>query len=130
METRELKKDSKSAVLYFKPESIARPEGARCGACWKFVRHPGACIEVRGHIEAEKVCGLYVHGRPFEKNPGFSHVHKVSQSEAGYGDGDTHCENCEYMMDQKKLYSPCDKVEGLIEPKGCCNEHEHDDNHR
>jgi hypothetical protein len=118
-------KDSKSAVLYFSPESIGRPEGARCGACWKFIRANGSCVEVIGHIVDEEVCGLYVHGKPFTKDPGFSQVRKVSKAEAGYGPGDTHCANCEYMQDPEAAESDCDEVEGTVEGKGCCNEHEH-----
>jgi len=120
-------KDAKSAVLYFSPASIGRPEGARCGGCWKFIRRPGACVEVIGRIVDEEVCGLYVHGTPFVEDPGFRQVRQVSKAEAGYGRGDTHCANCEYIADPKLAESECEEVEGLVEPKGCCNEHEHAD---
>jgi hypothetical protein len=112
----------KSAALYFKPATIDRPGGARCGACWKFILS-GACVEVKGEIEKAKVCGLYVHGKPFDKDPGFI-LTQVSKEEAGYGDGDTHCGNCEYMARKREAYSPCEEVEGLVEPLGCCNRHD------
>lgn len=120
-----MEKDSKAAVLYFKPASIGRDAGARCGACWKFIIEPGECVEVEGTIIAEEVCGLYVHGKSFDEDPGFTQVRKVSKEEAGYGPGDTHCQNCEYMASPKLAESECVEVEGLVEPKGCCNEHEH-----
>ena len=120
-------KDSKAAVLYFKPGSIARAAGARCGACWKFISDPGACLEVKGEIKAGGVCGLYVNGVPHPTR--LDHrwrITMVSKEEAGYEDeGDTHCVSCEYMANPSDASSPCEKVEGLIEQRGCCNEHEH-----
>lgn len=122
------KKDAKSAVLYYEPASIGRPDGARCGACWKFIRRGAACVEVLGTIVEDGVCGLYVHGSAFTADPGFARIKKVSKAEAGYsGAGDTHCENCEYIADPDSAESECEKVEGMIQPKGCCNEHEHTD---
>lgn len=120
-----MEKDAKSAVLYFKPKSINRASGARCGACWKFIRDPGECLEVEGDIEAGKVCGLYVNGVPHPTRLDHTwRITKVSKEEAGYGDGDTHCVNCEYMAHPGNASSPCEKVEGLVEQRGCCNEHE------
>lgn len=112
----------KAIVLYFGPDSIGRPDGARCGACWKFIK-TGACCEVSGTIVAEKVCGLYVHGTPFAKDPNFP-ITQVSQQEAGYGRGDSKCQNCEYMGDRTRTMSPCEEVQGLVAQKGCCNHHD------
>lgn len=109
---------TKAEALYFKPASIGRSGGARCGACWKFIR-TGSCVEVAGDIEATKVCGLYVRGMSFEKDPQFP-IRKVSKEEAGYGDGDTHCVDCKNMAQPRADYSPCARVEGMIEPQGCC----------
>ncbi len=113
-----MEKLSKAAALYFKPTSIDRPGGARCGACWKFVL-TGACVEVRGDIERTKVCGLYVHGKPFEVRPSFI-ITQISKEEAGYGPGDSHCVDCRHMADPRADYSPCARVEGMVEPQGCC----------
>lgn len=116
-----MEKKPKSAVLYFKPASINRASGARCGACWKFIRNSGECLEVEGDIEPAKVCGLYVNGVP---HPGrLEHkwrITKVSKEEAGYGDGDSHCVGCKNMHDPANVTSPCAKVEGLVEQRGCC----------
>jgi hypothetical protein len=120
-------KDAKSAVLYFKPASIGRAAGARCGACWKFIRNTGECIEVRGDIAAGGVCGLYVNGVPHPTR--LEHlwrITKVSKEESGYTDqGDTHCVSCRFMARPGDATSPCEEVEGLVEQRGCCNEHEH-----
>ena len=120
-------KDSKSEVLYFKPASIGRALGARCGACWKFRPRVNLCVEVAGEISAGGVCGLYVHGMPHHDDPDPKwKVDKVTKGEAGYQErGDTHCGNCEYMLRPSEIYSPCEKVEGVVEQQGCCNEHEH-----
>jgi hypothetical protein len=119
-------KDSKSAVLYFKPASIGRAGGARCGACWKFLPAEGKCLEVEGDISAGAVCGLYVHGMPHHDGAPAWKITKVSKPEAGYEErGDTHCVNCEYMVRPGDHSSPCREVEGIVEQQGCCNEHEH-----
>jgi len=119
-------KDSKAAVLYFKPKSINRAAGARCGACWKFITRPGECVEVNGTILAKGVCGLYVNGVPHPTR--LEHqwrITKVSKEEAGYTDnGDSHCVACEHMARPSDATSPCAKVEGLVEQRACCNEYE------
>lgn len=118
-------KDSKAEVLYFKPASIGRTAGARCGACWKFVR-PDGCLEVKGEIKAAGVCGLYMNGAPHDKASDHTwRILQVSKEEAGYtDDGDSHCGSCEYMKNPRSSYSPCEKVQGMVEPEGCCNEYE------
>ncbi|MBA0089161.1 MAG: hypothetical protein HRJ53_29575 [Acidobacteria bacterium Pan2503] len=120
-------KDSKAAVLYFKPKSINRKGGARCGACWKFISAPGACLEVIGDIKAGGVCGLYVNGVPHKSM--LEHpwrITRVTKEEAGYSDeGDTHCVGCKFMAIPGDARSACEEVEGLVEQEGCCNEHEH-----
>jgi hypothetical protein len=122
-----MEKDAKSAVLYYKPASINRAGGARCGACWKFIRNTGECLEVAGDIAVGGVCGLYVNGVPHPSRLDHTwRITKISKEEAGYSDeGDTHCVNCEYMAQPGDASSPCEKVEGLVEQRGCCNEHEH-----
>ena len=121
-----MEKDAKSAVLYFKPHSINRASGARCGACWKFIRNTGECLEVKGDIEAAGVCGLYVNGVPYPTRLDHTwRITKVSQEEAGYTDqGDSHCVSCKHMAEPGNLTSPCAEVEGLVEQRGCCNEYE------
>lgn len=117
-------KDAKGTVLYFKPKSIGRDAGARCGSCWKFIPS-GACLEVEGDISASAVCGLYVHGMPHHDGKPAWKVRKVSKAESGYtSQGDTHCMNCKYMADPSAPYSACERVEGIVEQRGCCNEHE------
>jgi hypothetical protein len=119
-------KDSKAAVLYFKPASIHRAGGARCGACWKFVRNTGECLEVTGDIAAGGVCGLYVNGVPHPTRLEHTwRITKISKGEAGYTDqGDTHCMSCKHMAHPRDPLSPCEEVEGLVEQQGCCNEFE------
>lgn len=121
-----MEKDAKSAVLYFKPASIVRAAGARCGACWKFVADSAACLEVRGDIQKGGVCGLYINGVPHATRLEHTwRIHKISKEEAGYTDeGDTHCMNCAHMRNPSEVSSPCAKVEGLVEQLGCCNEHD------
>lgn len=120
-------KDSKAAVLYFKPQSIGRAGGARCGACWKFIRNTGECLEVEGDISAGAVCGLYINGVPHPTRLEHTwRITKVSKAESGYEErGDTHCVNCEYMVTPGNASSACREVEGIVEQQGCCNEHEH-----
>jgi hypothetical protein len=122
-----MEKDAKSAVLYFKPASINRAGGARCGACWKFIRNTGECLEVQGDIEVGGVCGLYVNGVPHPTR--LDHrwrITKISKEEAGYTDeGDSHCVSCKHMANPGNATSPCEEVEGLVEQRGCCNEYEH-----
>lgn len=127
-------KDSKAAVLYFRPQSINRKGGARCGACWKFVSPAGTgdsgeCLEVVGDILRRGVCGLYVNGVPHKHEDQEIRkwrIRRVSKAEAGYSDdGDTHCTGCTHMENPTDNYSPCEEVEGLVEQEGCCNEHEH-----
>jgi broad specificity phosphatase PhoE len=118
------KKLEQSAVLYMPGKMIARTAGARCGSCWKFIT-AGGCTEVDGDIAADKVCGLYAHGTPFEVDPEFK-ITKVSKKVAGYGDGDTHCGKCEYFGGPGK----CVKVKSTPEPieeTGCCNKFEKED---
>lgn len=117
-------KDTKPAVLYFRPASIGRAAGARCGACWKFVPG-GSCLEVEGEIAAGGVCGLYVHGMPHHDSDPTWKIQKVSKAEAGYTDqGDSHCVTCEHMARPGDRTSACAKVEGLVEQQACCNEYE------
>jgi hypothetical protein len=115
-------KHAKSAVLYFKAKSIGRKAGARCGACWKFISNPGACLEVTGEIRFGGVCGLYVNGVPHKSM--LDHpwrITKISKEEAGYTDqGDSHCVGCKNMAIPGDATSPCREVEGLVEQGGCC----------
>jgi hypothetical protein len=117
-----MEKHAKSAVLYFKPASIGRARGARCGACWKFIRNQGLCLEVSGDISAGAVCGLYVHGVPHPTQLDHTwRITKVSKAEAGYiEEGDSHCVACKNMANPSDLTSPCKEVEGLVEQQGCC----------
>ena len=119
-------KDSKAAVLYFKPKSINRAGGARCGACWKFIRNTGECLEVSGDIAARGVCGLYVNGVPHPTRLDHTwRITKISKEESGYIDeGDSHCVACVHMANPGNASSACEEVEGLIEQRGCCNEYE------
>jgi hypothetical protein len=119
-------KHSKAAVLYFKPKSINRAAGARCGACWKFIRNTGECLEVSGDIAARGVCGLYVNGVPHPTRLEHTwRITKISKEEAGYIErGDSHCVGCKNMANPGEPSSPCREVEGLIEQRGCCNEYE------
>ncbi len=113
----------KPTALYFEPQSIGSPEGARCGICWKFKPHVGACAEVEGPISGTKgICGLYVNGEPVGhmvvRGP-----RKITKQEAGYSEqGPTHCQNCEEMI-IPVLYgqSPCKKVAGQVDGRSCCN---------
>lgn len=112
----------KGSVLYFEPESIGSPEGARCGICWKFNPFASGCVEVEGYINGVKgICGLYVNGEPIgnliERGP-----RKISKREAGYTeDGPTHCGNCDEMF-IPVVYgqSPCKKVAGQVDGRACC----------
>lgn len=114
-------------ALYFDAQSIHRREGARCGACYKFIKS-GACTEVEGTIVPEKVCGTYIAGTPFEIDPKLP-VIKISQHTAGYGRGDTQCGNCEYFggsLDKCRKVKGWDGVKNLqhIEIQGCCDVHD------
>ncbi|MBA0088351.1 MAG: hypothetical protein HRJ53_25480 [Acidobacteria bacterium Pan2503] len=84
-------------------------------------------MEVAGDISIGGVCGLYCNGVPHPT--ALEHhwrITKVSKEEAGYtADGDTHCVNCRFMVFPGNAASPCEEVEGLVEQRGCCNEHEH-----
>lgn len=112
-----------SAALYFDAKTLHSPRGARCDACYKFIK-TGGCVEVTGQIEAAKVCGLYMPGTPFKSDP-LLPVLKISQETAGYGDGNTQCKSCEYFGG----YDKCRKVRSFdgdknlmhIEEKGCCD---------
>lgn len=116
----------KSAALYFGPESIGSPDGARCGICWKFNPLARGCVEVNGQISAARgICGLYVNGDPVgHKLPdGLTPTRKISKAEAGYSEqGPTHCGNCDEMI-RRTVYgsSPCKKVAGLVDGRACCN---------
>ena len=115
----------KGIVLYYRPESVAVPEGTHCGVCWKFVGNPkaqGSCVEVKGAISGPKgTCGLYVHGKPFSYAPHFE-ITQVSKEESGYIEkGPTHCHSCEYMERPNDKTSMCKNVEGVIHQLGCCN---------
>lgn len=113
----------KSAALYFEPESIGSPDGARCNICWKFDRIAKACIEVTGSINGPRgICGLYVNGEP-SGHVALVHIRKVSKEEAGYSEqGPTHCGSCDEMI-VRKVYgeSPCKKVKGIVNGRACCN---------
>lgn len=113
---------SKSAALYFSPESIGSDAGARCEICWKFNPEDKLCLEVLGSISGPKgVCGLYVNGEPMGHKVK-AKVTLVSKTEAGYvEDGPTHCANCEHMIVRKTFgESRCSSVEGMVEGRGCC----------
>lgn len=117
----------KAAALYFEPESIGSPDGARCGICWKFDPFDRLCVEVEGLISGIRgICGLYVNGEPrghkiaLLENGG---PRKITKQEAGYSErGPTHCGNCDEMV-VRAVYqvSPCKKVKGIVDGRGCCN---------
>ena len=114
---------SKSEALYFEPESIGSPDGARCNICWKFDPIGKLCLEVAGDINGPHgICGLYVHGTPRGNIP-IGYLRKVSKAEAGYSeDGPTHCGNCDEMIERKlNGTSPCERVRGLVDGKACCD---------
>lgn len=118
------KKLDKAVVLYFPPKEIGTEKGAHCGACMMFVKNH--CTVVQGSINGENgVCGLYVHG----EHMGPDMKGMMPKEVAGYIDGTssdgsggtggkapTHCGNCRYFH-----AGECDKVEGEVEEKGCCN---------
>jgi hypothetical protein len=114
----------KAVALYYSPESIGSPDGARCDICWKFNRPNRACIEVEGKINGPRgICGLYVNGTPVGNLILNGPSRKVTQGEAGYSeDGPTHCGSCDEMM-IRKVYgtSPCKKVMGPVDGRACCN---------
>ena len=115
----------KSTALYFEPESIGSPDGARCGICWKFDPKDRLCVEVDGPINGPKgICGLYVNGIPMgDKMLMFAPSRKVSKDEAGYSEkGPTHCGNCDEML-IPRVYSssPCKEVRGEVDGRACCN---------
>ena len=117
----------KSTAMYFQPESIGSPDGARCGICWKFDAFKRACVEVEGVINGVKgICGLYVNGEPIGDKLVLLNVvpsRKVEQAEAGYSErGPTHCGNCDEMFNRAVfMTSPCKKVAGLVDGRACCN---------
>src|SRR5258708_39592187 len=116
----------KASVLYFEPESIGSPEGARCQICWMFNSTEKSCLEVDGYISGSRgICGLYFNGDPVAENlpMGLWPARKISKSEAGYSDrAPTHCANCIYMLVPKvDSDSPCKKVKGLVDGRGCCS---------
>lgn len=116
----------KAAVLYFEPESIGSPDGARCEICWKFNPIEKTCLEVDGPINAHRgVCGLYLNGDPIghKVSMGLWPARKVQKSEAGYSEkAPTHCGNCSEMI-LRVVYGtgPCKKVKGLVDGRGCCS---------
>lgn len=116
----------KAEALYFEPESIGSPDGASCGICWKFDPSKRLCLEVDGPISGLRgICGLYVNGDPVaHKMPlALMPARKISKREAGYSEqGPTHCGNCEEMM-IPSIYgvSPCKKVNGMVDGRGCCS---------
>lgn len=113
----------KSTALYFQPESIGSPDGARCNICWKFDPIAKFCVEVEGTINGPRgICGLYVNGAPVGHAISLKPSRKVSKSEAGYSEaGPTHCGNCDEMI-VRKVYgeSPCKKVQGTVDGRACC----------
>jgi hypothetical protein len=116
----------KTEVLYFEPQSIGSPDGARCGICWKFDPFARACVEVDGTISGTRgICGLYINGDPAGNKIPVSSLpaRKISKEEAGYSEeGPTHCGNCDEMFN-RTVYgnSICKKVKGMVEGRGCCN---------
>jgi len=113
----------KSTALYFSPESIGSPDGARCNICWKFNPRERACLEVSGEINGPRgICGLYVHGTPAGHRVQDGPSRKVSKTEAGYiENGPTHCVNCDEMVHRGvHTASPCRKVKGLVQGRACC----------
>jgi hypothetical protein len=113
----------KSTALYFEPESIGSPDGARCNICWKFNPIEKSCIEVEGKIDGPRgICGLYMNGAPAGHYLVLKLSRKVTKAEAGYSEnGPTHCGNCDEMV-VRKVYgsSPCKKVKGLVDGRACC----------
>jgi hypothetical protein len=114
--------------MYFGPQSIGRSEGANCDHCYKFIVG-GRCIEVDGAISgASGICGLYINGDPRGADPGFR-LRRVSKQEASYAEvGPTHCLSCEYYGGRQQESGLCQKVEGVVAARGCCNLYEPGDN--
>lgn len=114
----------KAAALYYTPESIGSPDGARCDICWKFNARDRLCVEVDGRINGPRgICGLYVHGTPVGDHLASVPSRKVTKQEAGYSEeGPTHCGNCDEMI-VRVVYgeSRCKKVQGMVEGRACCN---------
>lgn len=114
----------KSVALYYEPESIGSPDGARCDICWKFNSVDNLCVEVDGRINGPRgICGLYVYGTPVANRIFLGPSRKVTKEEAGYSEeGPTHCGNCDEML-VRTVYgsSPCKKVQGPVEGRACCN---------
>lgn len=113
----------KSVAMYYEPESIGSADGARCNICWKFNPFEFSCIEVMGSIDGKAgICGLYVNGEP-QGHKVQTLPRKITKAEAGYSEkGPTHCGNCDEMI-ARAVYgiSPCKKVKGLVDGRGCCN---------
>lgn len=110
-------------VAYYPADDGVPPSGTSCGQCWKFVKS-GACVEVKGNIEADKTCINFVEGTPFKSDPRLP-IMQLDKHVVGYGPGNTKCDKCEYFHGLDK----CEKVKGYdglknlehIEAGGCCN---------
>lgn len=105
---------AKSSVMYFDEKLIGDAKGAACKDCFAFIA-PASCALVSDEISADGVCGLFVRGRPQGAK---LRVEKVTKRAAGYtDDGPSHCESCVFFDGSGWR---CAKVEGLIQPEGCC----------
>ncbi len=127
----------KGVVLYFGPESLNRAgdkgevsgPGAACGRCFMLLKDISKCSVVAKDGTKDTtvspqhgVCGIYGGGVPMTSKD-HPPMPVYSRSEVGYYEGSgvpTHCGNCKHFH----LGGLCEKVEGVVQQHGCCNQWE------
>jgi hypothetical protein len=117
---------TKSQAVYFGPLDVGGPDlGTRCGKCRDYIALSRECMIVTPpNVSAARgTCALYVHGQSV--GAGRSKMLLLKET-AGYIEGadvPTYCGRCEYYGGGQ-YNGPCEKVEGDVEYRGCCNLYE------
>lgn len=112
----------KVEAVYLPPGFVDKA-GTSCGTCRDFIRGTSECvITIDPKVSGPRgTCTQYVKGTPHTYA---SPRQLVPKNVVGYIEGPevpTYCGRCEYYGDPHKSFSPCAKVEGVVQFGGCCN---------
>lgn len=118
-------KITRAAFLYLSPKE-PRNQFADCQTCRLYLRAIKRCAILPGPVQPEDSCGLYIHGKPNDRQPMTPRV--VTREEAGFVTGPVRCENCAYGGDHCRMFAALNAtlpqmfdLDETIDPKGCCN---------
>jgi hypothetical protein len=120
-------KIKRDTFLYMAPKE-PKKKFAQCGTCRLFLPRKERCaiLGPNLHVPAEASCGLYIHGKPSDRQKAES---IVKPAEAGFVKRKVRCQNCvSFDNGTCKLFAMLNEakpdifdLDTQIDPQGCCN---------